>query len=148
MKVVRLSKREFEKRFGDADAITERFKGTEPTIYVPGRSSTKEMLHEIYHAKYSPDLEEIERGKEWQTPDELGLEELRAQVFASERVGMEDLPWNMVGGIARVMLNDGYKPATIMGSITRALEREGYEPLDKDQRSALWHLLREVYSRR
>lgn len=145
MKTVRLSREEFRDRFGDVDAFTDRSKGEEPTVYLPGRASTKEILHEIYHATRSPQLEEIEAGKKWLTPDEVAHEELRAQIFAAEGIGCEDLSWNSVMSIARIMLNERYKPAAIMGSITRALEKEGYEPLDREYKSELWRFLRDEY---
>ena len=74
MKIVRLSRKDYRERFGDTNAFTERYKGTKPTVYIPGRASTKEILHEIFHATRSPNLEEIEEGKEWQTSGEKALE--------------------------------------------------------------------------
>lgn len=144
MKTEKLSRKEYRKRFGDSDAFTERYSGTEPTIFLPGRASTKEILHEIYHATKSPMLEEIERGKEWQTPGELALEEVRAQAFAAETIGKEGILWNQLGGIVQIMIDGGYKPNTVLNSVVKALRIEGYE-VEEDAKSALWEFIRTTY---
>lgn len=147
MRTVKLSRKEFRERFGEYDAFTERMKGEESIIYLPGRASTKERLHEIYHASESPSLKDIEAGKKWYSPDEHAYEELCAQGYAAEMVSKEGLPWNMIESVAWSLAKQGYKPATIMGSITRALEKEGYEPLDREQRNILWEDIKEMYDR-
>jgi len=144
VKVVRLSRRKYKERFGDTDAFTERYRGIEPTIYLPGRTSTKSMLHEIYHATKSPELGEIEKGKVWQNPGEVALEEVRAQQFAAEGIGKEGIIGNQIGGIVQVMIGAGYRPNTILSSITRALKEEGYE-VDDYFKSTLWEFIKEKY---
>ena len=147
MKIVRLSKKEYRKRFGMTGASTERYRGTEPTVYLPGRASTKEILHEIYHATKSPELEEIEKGKKWTTPEEVALEEVRAQDFAAQMVGKKGILWNQVLSIVGIMLYEGYKPNKIFRSIVKALEEEDYE-VDDDDKSFLWGAIRGEYAKK
>jgi len=146
MKIVKLSKKDYRRKFGKTLAHTIRTKGMESTIHLPKGANTRTKLHEIYHATKSPHLKEIEMGKKWLTSDELALEELRAQIFTSKMMGMRDLPWRMIGSVARALLSVGYKPATIMGSIKRALDTEGYEPLNNEYRSTLWKFLKAEFS--
>lgn len=145
MKEIRLSRKEYEERFGDTGAFTERSRGTEPTIYIPGRASTKERLHEIYHATRSPQLKEIEEGKIWLTPEEIALEEVRAQEFASEAIGKEGILPNQISGVATILIDEGYKPNKVLSSIIKALKEEGYE-VEDDLKSALWDYIKERYS--
>ncbi len=142
MKTVRLSRKDFEKRFPGAGAGTERFKGEEPVVYLPGRASTKERLHEIYHATLSPELELIGKGKEWHNSDEKALEELRAEDFAASSTGRDYMSRESILGVCCSMLDDGDNPAVVMGSITRALKELGYEPLTQGERSAFWEWMR------
>ena len=147
MIVVRLSRKEYKKRFGNTDAFTERYKGTEPTVYIPGRTSTKSMLHEIYHATKSPELGEIEKGKIWQTPEELALEEVRAQAFSAEAIGKEGILGNQLGGVIEVLLDIGSRPNTVLSSIVKALREEGYE-VDDDYKGYLWEFIKDKYEER
>ncbi len=147
MKIERLSRKRFEEKFtGGEGAGVERYQGTESVVYLPGRASTKEILHEIYHATHSPDLALIDKGKKYYSAREQVREEIRADEFA--RVATEKdlyLPLERAWGIARGLLEDGYKPSAIMGAIQRGLEEEGYERLDRESTSELWWLIRETY---
>lgn len=149
MRIERLSRKEFkektdsDKLLRGASAVTHRGKGEESVIYIPGRANTHELLHEIYHAKYSPQLERIEAGEKWNTPDQLAEEELRAEYFAYERTGKSGISLYSICGAARTMLDFGYKPAVVMGSINRALDKVGIEPLTQEERSDLWWWMRD-----
>lgn len=144
MKVEKLSRKEYKKRFGTTDAFCERYRGTEPVIYLPGRGSTKEILHEIYHATRSPELKEIEEGKVWQTPEETALEEIRAQAFAAETIGKEGILGNQLKGVIQIMIDIGCRPNTVLSSIVKALREEGYE-VDDDYKSLLWEAIKDRY---
>lgn len=147
MKIIKLSREEYKKRFGDTGAFTERYKGAEPVVYIPGRASTKEVLHEIYHATRSPDLERIEKGEEFYSAEEQALEEVRAQQFAAEGIGKEGILWNQLESPVLVLIDHGYKPNTILNSIVKALREEGYE-VDDSTKSTLWWYIKEKYAER
>lgn len=147
MRIEKLSRKEYRERFGDSEAFTERSRGTEPTIYIPGRASTKEILHEIYHATKSPQLKEIEEGKIWLTPEEIALEETRAQIFAAKAIGKEGILGNQILGIIEIMVEEGYRPNTILTSVVKALREEGYE-IDDDYKSLLWEVIQKRYDER
>ena len=85
MKVVKFTKKEFTKRFGNFQGYCIR-NPKEQTIYLPHGCSTGVRLHETYHACYSPEYTGRREGKgirgKWRTcasPDEAVLEELRAE---------------------------------------------------------------------
>ena len=150
MKVERLSKREFERKFTEGEgAGVERYRGTDPVVYLPGKASTKEILHEIYHATHSPDLELIDRGVKHYSAREKVREEIRADEFARARIGKgESLSSDYTGILALVLLAIGYKPSAVMGAIQKGLEEEGYERLDRESASELWWFIREEYDAR
>ncbi len=146
MKLERLDKKEFEERFGrDSLGHTSRSRGEEPIAYVPWGASAKTILHEIYHAEESPDLDRIATGARWSTLDQLILEELRAEAWAREKMDKDDLSGNALITAARVALDRGYRPASIMGSIVRGLRTLGYEAMDRSLRSDVWQGIREEY---
>ena len=142
MKIEKLSRKEFKKRFPKEGAGVERYKGEEPTVYLPERASTKEILHEIYHATLSPDLEKIEQGQIWYSPDEQVLEELRAQEFARGKIGKDDMTLESMWSAIYPLLEVGDNPAVVMGSLTRGLKTLGYEPLNGEERHYLWEMMR------
>lgn len=141
-----------EAQLEGARAFVLRLRGEEPTIYLPeGKATTKDKLHELYHAKYSPDLEEIERGVTLHSARMHVREEIRADEFARRKIGKEndDLFVSQIrlGAIAGSLLDWGYRPSQIIGAIQQALEEEGYERLDKESASALWWRIREEYDK-
>lgn len=153
METIKLSRKRFKEKFKglgeDLGAVTAFDEGEEPIVYIPGRASTKQRLHEIFHATRSLMAREVKAGKKWVTLDDLALDELRAQQFSSESIGMEgEIPWDMVLVTARGLIRYGYKPSHAMEAINKAMDKEGYEPLDREHRSDLWWLLRDEYERK
>ena len=110
-------------------------------------SNNMQITIDADNLKSTPELEEIEKGKEWQTPEELALEEVRAQVFAAEGIGKGGILWNQISGTVQTMVDEGYRPNTVLNSIVKALRMEDYE-VDDDDKSVLWEVIRRRYEER
>jgi hypothetical protein len=150
LEIKKVSKREFKEIYGEdttrVAAFTHREKGREPIVYLRGGGNNSNSLrHEIYHAKYSPELEDIEEGKKFRDWDDCILEELRAEAFSYEKKG-RGIPLNSIGSIAQSLIEAGFAPSETLNTINRGLKSVGYS-LSDDNKSILWWWIKGYYKK-
>lgn len=123
---------------------THRLEGDPVYIAVKPKASTSLKLHEIYHGKFSPYLQDLSTdpyGKSQKmTAYKFALEELQAEEFSMQRRGKSKLNWNNMDLVARSLVPHCTVSEAFNG-IVRALKEMDYS-LDKEIRSHLWETLK------
>ena len=118
----KLSRKAYRARFGSSSrANTTLSEGSEPIIYVPGKSSSHTKLHEYYHAKYGS-KEDLDKRVDL---DEGLLEELAAENYAYSIRGKSG-PLQAILVEATEAIDYGYSPTQVMKSLNTNLEKLGY----------------------
>jgi hypothetical protein len=139
MKIVRLKKKELEKKYGgEVYAFVSKDNDDEIVVYLPRcKISAGKYLHELYHATHRDLNEQFKSLYEW------ALEELRAEEFTRKSRNKE-LNTNNVDIVAYTMMTEGNKPSSVMGAIIKALNIMGHELTD-EMKSELWWNIRHYY---
>jgi hypothetical protein len=124
---------------------THRLEGDPVFIAVKPKASTSLKLHEIYHGKYSPYLQDLSTdpyGKSQKmTAYKFALEELQAEEFSMQRRGKSQLNWNNIDLVVR-SLTPHCTISEAFNGVVRALKEMDYS-LDKGIRSHLWKIVKE-----
>lgn len=134
--VVKISKRDLARR-ASSPTVAGRVEIDEEgnrTIVVPKGVSSNVLLHEIGHARYSPDYPE--------DLDEYIREELLSDLFANEIKGKEYITHNHYDRLIWTLVKKGYSPNEIMSSMMRISKNLDFYP----DRSYIWQRARAYYN--
>ena len=138
MRIVRLPKKEFRKRFGPHYLGRHVIEEGEDVIYVPYGASTKTVMHEIAHAKLGHKPEDLV------SYNEAVEREVRADEWVYERLGKEPTWEEIFADLSRYvdeLLDKGYSVNQIFVWLKGKLEDLGYI-FERQDRSDLWWFIR------
>ena len=143
MKIIILSKKEFEKKYGSHSAGEHYTEEGEHIVVLPQGASTKTKMHEIAHAE----LGHEGRAK---TYKERAKRELEADSWVYEKLG-KNPTWAEIledfGGDIDELLEKGYTVSDIFSWLKGELEDAGYI-MDREDRSRLWWWIRDKHEER
>lgn len=140
MKIVRVSKKEFEAESPESLGVHYTTKEGEHIIKVPIGVSTKSLMHEIAHA-------ELGHKSPAKTFSETAQRELAADKWVYDKLGKSptwnEILWDFIP-LVKEGFDKGYSKNEEFNFIRNELEKAG-PPIEDKEKSVIWEFVKNVY---